>query len=213
MDQLKLPHRLVLLDHLQPESSPVVGEDKLDPLVALAVIAETYMMEKIAFDGDILAITQSSKTGHSLIDDVIALAEEREENYSLVAFARLIANRNKPYRHVLDNLIENQVLKVRNRKILGISLSKTIVPFRKQVVTVVLDYIKKLADQQNLNLRDYLTLYIMQQTRLKENMSGNLETASLTETTDNKSVFNLFNQAVDEIVSSGQTTASMRHNG
>lgn len=208
MKPLKLPHRLVLLDHIKPDSSPLMGEEYLNPLVTPAVIAETYMMEKIAFDGDILTIIQSSKTGHSLIDDVITLAEEREENYSLVAFAHLTAFRNKPYRHVLDNLVENQILKIRNRKVWGVSLSKTIVPVHKQVEAVVSDYIQKVGQKQNLSLRDYLTLYIMQQTRLKENMSGNIETVFLTETTDNKSGFNLFKQAVEEIASTRQKAVS-----
>jgi len=201
MEKIKLPHRFVLLNHLQSAKGELIDEPVLQKLTTLAAIAEAYLAEKIGFDNEKLIHKDTTLTGHSIIDNITKEIEDSHESHNLIFWCSELSDKLQPYQHVRDNLLENKILTYSTKKVLGIVPAKKIlVPYNKSVLHTINNYLRTLHEKQNLNLRDFLTLYLMNRINSLKKTDENHGDSAIIQTMRDKALFDNFANANDEIL-------------
>lgn len=206
MEQLKLPHRIVLMNHLSFNDKNYLTTYNLPQLVTLAIIAESSILGKLAIKNDTVEITDSKKTGHSMIDNIISEIQNSDKSQGLVFWIERLSEQLDSYEHVKNNLIDNQLIKSGYKRVLGIPVKKILVPQSKNIQSVVKNYLLQLSRKNNLSLRDFLTLEIISKTELNKlaGIHGNDQT--LLQTMKTKPTFQYFSQPLDKIMEQANKT-------
>ncbi len=166
MRQLKLPHRLVMLDHGHPEKKMLVKKARMQNIVTFAALAEAYMMGKIDVqDGD-LVLRDDTATAFPVINHVVDAIGSNQALKSLPEWIEELSVQVPFYVHVRDNLVENELLEKEERKILGIRYSVKYYPAGQELITDFMAYLQERADSPGADLRDKLTLIFLRTTTL-----------------------------------------------
>ena len=199
MDQLKLPHRLVLLYHLNPGNVSLITMNDFREIITLAILAEAYLMGKISFENENVKIANDQKTGHSMIDDIISEISGHNQPKDPAAWSEELAERFHSYEHVKNNLMDNNILVIQKKRILGFPYKSIIAPKSKDMASIVENFFTKTAQKSNLNLRDFLTLLIVDKTKMKDSVKNSSISSDLYERLISKPAFNTFRRAIDDL--------------
>lgn len=201
MEKIKLPHRFVLMHYLQAGKDKMIAGPALQKLTTLAAIAEAYLFEKIALKDGEVSVKDSKKTGHSIIDDIIEEIESADQPQSLSDWTMELSDKLQTYQHVSDNLLVNKLLAHTRKKILGVfPTGQTVALFDKNIQRNIRDYLINLSQKQNLNLRDFLTLYLVSHHNLFKKADNNIHTTEIIQRMKAKPVFALFAGIIDKII-------------
>ncbi len=201
MEKIKLPHRFVLMHHLQDAKGKMVAGPALQKLTTLAALAEAYLLEKIALKDGEVSVKDPQKTGHSIIDDIIGEIESANQHQSLSDWTMELSDKLKTYQHVSDNLVENKLLAHTRKKILGVfPTGQTVALFDKNIQRNIREYLINLSEKQNLNLRDFLTLYLVSSHNLLKKADKNIHTTEIIQRMKAKPVFALFAGIIDKTI-------------
>ncbi len=161
MKDLKLPHRIVLVNYLGDQDKPVSSPDVVKRWVSLAVVFEAMMLNKITFKDTQLVINDTSKTGHSMIDDTVDFLNSLKEKSSPDKWLPGFASNSHAYEHVLDNLKENELLVSKRASFLGIKGKEKSMPASENISEAAKNYLAQISLEENRSLRDELTIRIL----------------------------------------------------
>lgn len=161
MQNLKLPHRIVLVNFLNGSGKPPTTPQELEKWVSLAVIFETFMLGKTGFEKNQLAVKNPEKTGHSMIDDSVAYLEKLEDTSNPENWLPDFVNHNNAYNHVLENLQENNLLVSKKASFLGFKGNEKIKPVSEDIIQIVKRYLSEISSNAGRSLRDELTIRII----------------------------------------------------
>ncbi|HKK09367.1 MAG TPA: GPP34 family phosphoprotein [Bacteroidales bacterium] len=161
MEELKLPHRIVLVNYLGRQRQPVKSPEMLEKWVSLAVVFEAMMLKKIAFKGTQLIINNPDKTGHSMIDDTVTFLKDINDKSNPEKWLSGFVSNSNAYHHVLDNLKENKLLESKRSSFLGIKGKEKTVIASEKIAQIVKSFIAQISVDPKRTFRDELTLQII----------------------------------------------------
>ncbi|MGM0567029.1 MAG: hypothetical protein ACQESX_09765 [Bacteroidota bacterium] len=161
MQNLKLPHRIVLVNYLSGSGKPQKTPEELEKWVSLAVIFETFMLGKTGFENHQLIIKNPEKTGHSMIDDSVAFLKNLDDANNPGSWLLDYVNHSNAYNHVLENLKENNLLVSKMPSFLGFRGSEKIKPASDDIKQIVKRYLSEISSNASRSLRDELTIRIV----------------------------------------------------
>jgi hypothetical protein len=167
MKQLKLPHRMVMLDHADPEKENIVGTERMQNIVTFSALAEAVLMRKLEVKNQVILIGSDSPTPHSMINDMIAAIGRSPVQRNMREWVEELSVQIPFYKHVRDNLVENGLLFLKKKKILGIPVAGK---YSLKDPRIITDYLKLLDDaepEKDLDIRDLLCMIFLQNTELK----------------------------------------------
>jgi len=161
MQNLKLPHRIVLVNYLGGSGKPRKTPDELEKWISLAVIFETYMLGKTGFENNQLFIKNPEPTGHSMIDDTVAFMKNLDNTSNPQDWLPDFVHHSNTYNHVLENLKENNLLISKRSSFLGLKGSEKTMPASDDVAKIVKRYLSEISSNGNRSFRDELTIRII----------------------------------------------------
>lgn len=166
MQNLKLPHRIVLVNYLSGSGKPHTTPQELEKWVSLAIIFETFMLGKTGFENNQLFVKNPEKTGHSMIDDSLAFLNNLEDTSNPENWLADFVNHSNAYNHVLENLKENNLLISKKPSFLGIKGSEKTMPASDDIKQIVKRYLSEISSTGSRSLRDELTIRFVNTARL-----------------------------------------------
>jgi len=166
MQNLKLPHRIVLVNYLSGSGKPHTMPYVLEKWISLAVIFETFMLGKTGFENNQLFIKNSQSTGHSMIDDSVAFLKNLDDTSKPEDWLPDFVNHSNAYSHVLENLKENNLLISKNTSFLGFKGSEKTMPASEDIQKIVKRYLSEISASGSRSLRDELTIRIITEANL-----------------------------------------------
>ncbi len=166
MRHLKLPHRLVILDHGHPEKKILVKKERMQNLVTFATLAEAFIMGKISFQDGNLILAEDTATPFPLINQVVDAVGSNPVLKSLPEWIEELSVQLPFYVHVRNNLVENKLLKKEEKKFLGMGYDVKYYPADQELITGFMKYLQEVADSSETDLRDKLTLIFLKTTAL-----------------------------------------------
>ncbi len=161
MKELKLPHRILLMNYSGSKKKPVKPPEVLEKWVSLAVIFEAMMLNKITFKDNQLVINDTSNTGHSMIDDTVDFLNSLKEKSNPDKWLPAFLSNSNAYQHVLDNLKENKLLESKHSSFLGIKGKEKTVIASEKIAQIVKSFIAQISIDPKRTFRDELTLQIV----------------------------------------------------
>lgn len=161
MKDLKLPHRIVLVNYLGDQEKPVSSPDDVKKWVSLGVVFEAMMLNKITFKDNQLVINDTSKTGHSMIDDSVEFLNSLKDKSSPDKWLADFVSNSNAYDHVLDNLKANKLLDSKRASFLGIKGKEKTVIASERIARIVKSFIAQISIDPKRTFRDELTLQII----------------------------------------------------
>ena len=161
MKDLKLPHRIVLVNYLGDQEKPVSSPDDVKKWVSLGVVFEAMMLNKITFKDNQLVINDTSKTGHSMIDDSVEFLNSLKDKSSPDKWLADFVSNSNAYDHVLDNLKANKLLDSKRASFLGIKGKEKTVIASERIARIVKSFIVQISIDPKRTFRDELTLQII----------------------------------------------------
>ncbi|MCF8218019.1 MAG: GPP34 family phosphoprotein [Bacteroidales bacterium] len=168
MKDLKLPHRMVLLNHSDPQQEKIVPEERMQNIITFSAIVETILMGKIKFKEGHLFINDDCPTPHSMINEMIQVIGRSPVNKTLKAWVEDLSVQIPFYLHVRDNLVENRLLHIDKRTVLGITVSKKYSLKDPRIVTDFIQYLESLEITDETSSRDLLSMIFLQHTELEK---------------------------------------------
>lgn len=168
MKDLKLPHRMVLLNHSDPQQEKIVPEDRKQNIITFLAIVEAILMGKIKFKEGFLFVNDDCPTPHPILNEMIQIISRSPVNKTLKEWVKDLSVQIPFYLHVRDNLVENNLLHIDKKRFLGITISKKYSLKDPRIVTNFLQYLDNLEVTNETNTRDLLTIIFLQHTELKK---------------------------------------------
>lgn len=166
MQNLKLPHRIVLVNYLRGSGKPHTAPEELEKWISLAVIFETYMLGKTGFENNQLFIKNPEPTGHSMIDDTVAFMKNLDNTSNPQVWLPDFVHHSNTYNHVLENLKENNLLISKRSSFLGLKGSEKTMPASDDIKQIVKRYLSEISSSRSRSLRDELTIRIITEANL-----------------------------------------------
>lgn len=167
MEDFKLPHRLVLLDHYGNENNVHVPRERMQSMVALAVLVESLQMGKTMIRDHELIMADETPTPHSIIDRVLKVVGSSPATHPLKDWPHELGLQIPIYTHVRDNLVDNQLLVRKKKKIVGIPAATFYILKDQNVAGQLLEYLKEAQENENMNLRDVANVIFLMNTPWK----------------------------------------------
>lgn len=167
MEQLKLPHRLVLLDQYRDGMSDQISPERMQSMVALGMLVETLQMGKTQIRDNELILADETLTQYTILDWVIRVIGRSEAFKPLKEWPQELGLQMPIYKHVRDNLLENKILVENKKKIAGLLLRKKYKVNDPNVIEGLMEHLKNSSNSENMNLRDLASIILLMNTELK----------------------------------------------
>ena len=168
MKDLKLPHRMVLLNHSDPQQEKIVPEDRMQNIITFSALVETILMGKIKFKEGFLFINDDCPTSHPMINEMLQVIGRSPVNKTLKDWVEDLSVQIPLYLHVRDNLAENNLLHIDKKTFLGIAYAKKHSLKDPRIVTNFIKYLDDLEVTDETSTRDLLSMIFLQHTELNK---------------------------------------------
>ncbi|MFO8087059.1 MAG: GPP34 family phosphoprotein [Bacteroidales bacterium] len=167
MQNLKLPHRVVLLDHADPQKEKLIPFERSQNLVTFSVLTEAILMGKLKFNEEGLTIINDTPSPHSMINDLIQAVGRSHANKSLYSWVEELGVQIPFYKHVRENLVDNQVMHYHKKSILGLTYAASYSLKNPGIVTSYIQYLDEVTSHE-LDIRDLLCMIFLSNTQLSK---------------------------------------------
>ncbi|MCF8330998.1 MAG: GPP34 family phosphoprotein [Bacteroidales bacterium] len=168
MRNLKLPHRIVAMDHADPEKERVVPGERMQNIVTFSALVEAIMMGKLDLIDSNLLLRDDTPTSHAMIDQMLQILSRSPVNKDLIEWVNDLGVQVPLYKHVRENLVENNILHLQKKKLMGIAMSSKYTLKDPRIVTNYIQYLDVLNIEEQMDIRDLLCMIFLRNTDLNE---------------------------------------------
>lgn len=168
MRNLKLPHRLVALDHADPQKERIVPQERMQNIVTFSAIVEAIMLGKLDLKDSNLILKDETPTSHAMIDQMIQILSRSPVYKNLIEWVNDLGVQVPLYKHVRENLVENNILHLQKKKLMAITLSSKFTLKDPRIVTNYIQYLDELNMEEQIEIRDLLCMIFLRNTDLNE---------------------------------------------